>query len=129
MHALLMARIGYYISSGIKTPLKVYGVLEICSLLLNVGIWIRIKLFKWKSKSSGNGKSLFLADVELMSLTNFAIIFTNLTIFLMFVANQVGMLLFFAAHLTLKPHFCSPLLSAVPETDTRVTAYFQRQGT
>ena len=92
--------LGYYICSGIdptellKTPLKIYGLVEISSILLNVFICIRIKIYKSKEKSLNVGlmscqKSLFLADVELMSLANFGIILTNLTIYSLIILNQV----------------------------------------
>ena len=87
--------IGYYICSGIdpteqlKTPLKIYGVLEISSMLLNIFIWIRIKVYKSKESNFGTRKKLFLTDIE--SLTNFGIILANIVIFFLFLGNQVSM--------------------------------------
>ena len=97
--------LGYYICSGIdptehlKTPLMIYGLVEISSILLNFIIWIKIKIYKNKEKAQNAAgvscqKSLFLADVELMSLTNFGIILTNLIVYSLFILNQVRELFF-----------------------------------
>jgi len=89
--------IGYYICSGIdpteqlKIPLKIYGVQEISCLLLNVSIWIRIKIFKCKERHFGARKTLFLKDTE--SLINFGIIIANMLLTLVFIGNQVGIIL------------------------------------
>jgi hypothetical protein len=76
--------IGFYICSGsdpaqvFKTPLKIYGIVEIGSVLLNLVICVRIKLYKQKEVSAAPSsqscvrKSLFLQDVESQSLSSLA---------------------------------------------------------
>lgn len=87
--------IGYYICSGIdptehlKTPLSVYGLLEVSSLLLNVFIWIRIKIFKSKEKTMSVRKTMFLADADGMSMANIGMMLINTAMFLLFIINQV----------------------------------------
>ena len=93
--------IGYYICCGVnptehlKTPLKVYGLLEITSILLNVFIWMRIKMYKGKEMSQDLGavvcrKSLFLAEVDQMSLSSFGINITTLILCALAIVNQVS---------------------------------------
>jgi len=91
--------IGYYICSGIdltdilKTPLTIYGLLEVSSLLLNAFIWIRIKIYKNKENNTTVGKTQFLADLDGMSMANLGMVLINLLMFLLFIINQVQTIL------------------------------------
>ena len=88
--------LGYYICSGIdptiylKLPLKIYGALEIGSLILNTLIFLRINLFKQKVKVVGNSgrKDLFLKDVEVESLTSFTTNLVNLFVLSIGIVNM-----------------------------------------
>ena len=76
--------LGFYICAGLdlreafKTPLKIYGILELFSLILNLMIYLKIRRFKAKTSissepqqtSSDTSKGLFLKDVETFSLSS-----------------------------------------------------------
>ena len=76
-------KMNYYICSGqdptedFKKPLKVYGVVEIGSVFVNVFIWLHIKVYKSKSERLTAQKSVlykkdFLTDLKGETLASFA---------------------------------------------------------
>ena len=81
----------YYVCSGLdptedfKNPIKIYGVAEIGSVLLNIAVFIRIRIFK-ESKKNRIGieprgdlvKRIFLTDIKTQSLSSLSVNLCNL---------------------------------------------------
>jgi hypothetical protein len=92
--------IGYHICSGSNPsavnnpPLKIRGVVEIFSFLLNIFVYGRIK---WQKTDTSIGpqthnfslKLLSLADIEKMSLTTFVVTIFNILVFSIATLNNV----------------------------------------
>jgi hypothetical protein len=71
--------INYYICSGIdptedfKKPLKMYGIVEFGSVLLNIAIYIKIFIYKFKEPSEGGKRSIFLKNMYLLDIQKHSI--------------------------------------------------------
>ena len=82
--------INYYICAGLdptedfKNPVKVSGLMEIGSVVFNVFVFLRIRLFKKRtkndlsSKRSNFLKDLFLSDINAQSMASFSVNLCNL---------------------------------------------------
>jgi hypothetical protein len=83
--------LNYYICNGtdptkdFKTPITVYGVVEIGTIIFNILVLIRIRIFKHFSQSQtlpdGQGRKLknaFLAEMKQQSLVSFSLTFCNM---------------------------------------------------
>jgi hypothetical protein len=83
--------LNYYICNGtdptedLKTPITVYGVVEIGTIIFNVLVLIRIRIFKHFSQSQtqpdGQGQKLrnaFLVEMKQQSLASFSLTFCNM---------------------------------------------------
>jgi len=90
--------LGFYICSGVdlreafKTPLPMYGVLELFSLTLNLMIYMKIRRFRAKTIASQAqqtmAKGLFLKDVETLSLSSRLSDLFNILCFVLLCLNQ-----------------------------------------
>jgi hypothetical protein len=93
--------LGYYICSGIdlteafKTPLKIYGVVELSSLVVNIYVYIRIRKFKNTSMApvnqvltNRNRKGIFLNEVETLSMASLITDFCNILYCVFLLLNQ-----------------------------------------
>jgi hypothetical protein len=82
--------INYYICAGLdptkdlKNPIKVSGLMEIGSVIFNVFIFLRIRVFKKRTKNdlstkrSSFLKDLFLTDINAQSMASLSINICNL---------------------------------------------------
>ena len=126
--------LGFYVCSGIdlteefKKPLKIYGSLELFSLLLNVVIYLRIRHFKKKlvtmvqpAIESDSRKKTTLTDVDKSSLASRVTTFYTVTCCFLLVLNQALVNMVDPAKINLFPFtfyvyyifFLSPFLTSI----------------
>ena len=85
--------ISFYVCSGIdptedfKVPLKLYAVIELGSIIINVFVWIKVQMFKRRSTKTNvtdrrylNWKKVFLTEFHYESIANFTTSMANLLI-------------------------------------------------